>query len=411
MRSETVWDADTVRVTAEVLVPAGATLRVMPGVRVEFAGFHALTVLGRLLAQGEPARRIHFDSAQPWRFAPDSSTAGAWAGLRFPFPPADQGPSQLAYCVIEHAKGLGPGAPGGALSFAGGGDHRVENCILRENAADYGGALYCSHYAQPQVVGCLLEANHAFVAGGALYCLEAMPRLVASTVVANVDHNPQIVDRAATLVAMIARPQLTGCLVWANSFNYFEATALINTKPFYVRYNDIQTAHGGEGNFSADPWVLGEGEHPWALGPGSPCVDAGPPDTTGLALPLLDLAGRPRLIGGRLDLGCYEGDGSLTAVATAPPGRFGLAAYPNPVNGHATLVYHLAESAIVRLEILDIRGRLQSTLRAGRQAAGEQRADWTARDAAGRPLASGLYLARLSAGGRTLALRKLVLVR
>ena len=39
-RSETVWDADTVRVTADVLVPAGAILRVLPGVRVEFAGFH-----------------------------------------------------------------------------------------------------------------------------------------------------------------------------------------------------------------------------------------------------------------------------------------------------------------------------------------------------------------------------------
>lgn len=409
-RSETVWDADTVRVTGEVLVPAGATLRVLPGVRVEFAGFHALTVLGRLIARGEPAARIHFDSAEPWRFAPDSSTAGAWGGLRFPFPPADQGGSQLAYCVIEHAKGLGPATPGGALSFAAGGDHRVENCILRENAADYGGALCCSHYAQPLVVGCLLEANHAFVAGGALYALEAMPRLVACTLAANVDHNPQIVDRAATVVAMIARPQLTGCLAWGNSYNYFEDTALINTKPFYVRYNDLQTAHAGEGNFSADPLCLGEGAHPWALGPLSPCVDAGPADTTGLALPARDLAGRPRLGGGRLDVGCYEGDGSLTAVAATPSRAAALAIYPNPANGHATLVYRLAESGSVRLEILDIRGRLQSTLSAGWQAAGEQRADWQARDAAGRPLASGLYLARLSAGGRTLAVGKLLLI-
>jgi hypothetical protein len=139
-------------------------------------------------------------------------------------------------------------------------------------------------------------------------------------------------------------------------------------------------------------------------------VDAGPADTTGLALPARDLAGRPRLAGGRLDIGCYEGDGSLTAAGGAPPRAAGLAIHPNPANGHATLVYHLAESARVRLEILDIRGRLQSTLRSGWQAAGEQRVDWTARDAAGRPLASGLYLARLSAGGRTLAVGKLLLI-
>ena len=152
---------------------------------------------------------------------------------------------------------------------------------------------------------------------------------------ANVDHNPQSVDRAATLVAMIARPQLTGCLVWANRFNYFEDTALINTKPFYVRWNDIQTAHAGEGNISSDPDFVGEGEHPGRSAPLSPCVDAGPPDTTGLALPARDLAGRPRLAGGRLDQGCYEGDGSLTAVAAAPAAAASLAVYPNPANGHA----------------------------------------------------------------------------
>lgn len=409
-RSETVWDADTVRVTADLLVPAGSTLRVLPGVRVECAGFHTLTVAGRLIALGEPDARIHFDSAEPWQFVPDSTTAGAWGGLRFPFADATLGGSQLAYCVIEHAKGIGPAAPGGALSFAAGGDHRVENCILRENAADYGGALYCSHYAQPLVVGCLLEANHAFVSGGALYCLEAMPRLVACTLVGNVDHNPQIIDRAATVTALIARPQLTGCIVWGNTFSYFENTALINTKPFYVRYNDLQTPHAGTGNVGLDPLFVGEGEQPWALAAASPCVNAGPPDTTGLALPARDLAGAPRLVGGRLDAGCYEGDGSLTAAPTAPPATLSLRAHPNPAPGGGTLVFQLREAASVRLEILDIQGRHQSTLSAGWRNAGEHRIAWTARDAAGRRLAAGLYLARLSAGGRPLATCKLLLV-
>jgi len=405
-----VWDADTVRVTADVLVPAGSTLRVLAGVRVEFAGFHTLTVAGRLLALGAPAAPIHFDSAEPWRFAPDSTTAGAWGGLRFPFPDAQLGGSQLVYCVIEHAKGIGPAAPGGALSFAAGADHRVENCILRENAADYGGALYCSHYAQPLVVGCLLEGNHAFVSGGAVYCLEAMPRLVASTLVGNIDHNPQIVDRAATVTALIARPQLTGCVVWGNSFNYFENTALINTKPVYVRYNDLQTPHAGTGNFLADPLFVGEGAHPWALGAGSPCVDAGPPDTTGLALPRFDLVGRARVLAGRVDAGCYEGDGNLTGAPVAPPASLALFAHPNPVSAGGTFVFRLREAASVRLEVLDIRGRLQSTLSAGWRDAGEHRVAWTPRDASGRRLAAGLYLARLGAGGRQLATCKLLLL-
>ncbi|MFH2142603.1 MAG: LamG-like jellyroll fold domain-containing protein, partial [Bacteroidota bacterium] len=44
----------------------------------------------------------------------------------------------------------------------------------------------------------------------------------------------------------------------------------------------------------------------WSLQPTSPCINAGTPDTTGLNLPAIDLAGNPRIIGDTIDIGPYE---------------------------------------------------------------------------------------------------------
>lgn len=42
------------------------------------------------------------------------------------------------------------------------------------------------------------------------------------------------------------------------------------------------------------------------LQPTSPALNAGTPDTTGLMLPLTDLAGNPRIFGDTIDMGAYE---------------------------------------------------------------------------------------------------------
>jgi flagellar hook assembly protein FlgD len=51
------------------------------------------------------------------------------------------------------------------------------------------------------------------------------------------------------------------------------------------------------------------------------------------------------------------------------------------------------------------------TLWTGTAAAGAHRWHWDGRDGDGRPCATGIYLARLRAAGRTVAVAKLTLVR
>lgn len=78
-------------------------------------------------------------------------------------------------------------------------------------------------------------------------------------------------------------------------------------------------------------------------------------------------------------------------------------AYPNPFNPRTSIPFELAgagDEVAVRLEILDVRGRLMRTLLSGRRTAGRSYVvDWDGSDDGGRRLPSGVYLARLTADG------------
>jgi hypothetical protein len=75
-----------------------------------------------------------------------------------------------------------------------------------------------------------------------------------------------------------------------------------------------------------------------------------------------------------------------------------VAAYPNPFNPMTTIRYDLSASALVRLNIYDMGGRLVRTLVDGEAvSAGRQEASWEGRDESGRRVAAGAYFCRLEA--------------
>lgn len=94
---------------------------------------------------------------------------------------------------------------------------------------------------------------------------------------------------------------------------------------------------------------------------------------------------------------------------SAPAARL-LPATPNPFNPRCELRFVLAAAGPARLEVLDLVGRRLTLLVEGWHEAGEQVATWDGRDALGRALPSGVYLARLEAAGLCLS-TKLVLIR
>lgn len=73
---------------------------------------------------------------------------------------------------------------------------------------------------------------------------------------------------------------------------------------------------------------------------------------------------------------------------------------PNPFNPRTTIKYDLPESGPVRLSVFDVAGRLVRTLVDVSVPQGSHEAVWDGRDASGREVGSGSYLARLEFGER-----------
>lgn len=83
---------------------------------------------------------------------------------------------------------------------------------------------------------------------------------------------------------------------------------------------------------------------------------------------------------------------------------------PNPANPRCEITFELPEASPIHLEIFDAAGRLVKRLANGPFPAGFSRVIWDGADAAGQPMASGVYLVRVRSTAGDLA-RKITLVR
>lgn len=104
--------------------------------------------------------------------------------------------------------------------------------------------------------------------------------------------------------------------------------------------------------------------------------------------------------------------GNATSAAPAPRAGAQLVGNaPNPFNPSTRILYDLpADGAAVILSIHDLGGRLVRTLVDATEAGGRQAAEWDGRDDAGRPVAGGVYVYRLTAGDHSES-RKMVLLK
>src|SRR2546426_12760834 len=82
---------------------------------------------------------------------------------------------------------------------------------------------------------------------------------------------------------------------------------------------------------------------------------------------------------------------ALTAVDPPPPKVLALRPLENPFRGRLRVQLALPLAANVRMEILDVMGRIVCRTPSARLQPGEHRLDWDGRGADGRPVSSGAY--------------------
>jgi hypothetical protein len=327
------WSADTVIVTAEVRVPPGQSLIILPGVEVLFQVYCKLIVDNgaTLLAVGTLADSIRFDGL----------SGSSWHGIRF-LSASDS--SRLEYCYLTHgsATGSGEDIKGGAI-YCFRSSPSISGNTIRGNSAHDGGAIYCGNssptisgntisgnsatgtwsmgggiYCESSnsvIIGNTISGNSAYIRGGGIYCVSSSPSIIGNTIT----ENSVVYAFGGGIACNSSNPTLVNCILWGDS----PQEIYLDSGNLQASYCDIQGGFPGEGNIGLDPLFVdpANGDYHLQSTVGSfhggswlpdslysPCIDAGDPGSP--------FALEPMPNGGRINMG-FEGNTLEASLSTS----------------------------------------------------------------------------------------------
>ncbi len=203
----------------------------------------------------------------------------------------------------------------------GGGSAKLINCTFTQNSAKVeGGGIskaYCHNFT---LVNCIFSGNTADCGGGLHSNNASDLRLTNCTFGGNSALNGNAIACDSYWQIHPSNIQFTNCILWDDGgeiWNNDNSTITIN-------HSDVWGSWPGQGNIDADPCFVDEVNEDYHLLPASPCIDTGDPNY--VAEPNeTDLDGKPRIIGGRIDMGAYEYGQLLQADVRIVPRTISLA--------------------------------------------------------------------------------------
>ncbi|MCF7859717.1 MAG: T9SS type A sorting domain-containing protein [Candidatus Cloacimonetes bacterium] len=181
--------------------------------------------------------------------------------------------------------------------------------------------------------------------------------------------------------------------------------------------NNANIIDYGVNNMSEYPLFDSLGTYPYALLSGSPCIDTGTPDTTGLFLPPWDLIYNQRVWDGNnngeaiIDMGCYEfGADSVGVSQNLIPNILNhLTNYPNPFNPSTSIQFSIQNDSKVELTIYNIKGQKVKTLYSGIAKEGKHSIIWNGKDTNNKLVSSGIYFYKLKTNNKELTHKMLMM--
>ena len=271
------------------------------------------------------------------------------------------------------------------------------------------------------IINSIISKNSSVEIGGAFFG-------TCNAVIINSDFNDNNGQVGAVEVSDGGNIEVVNSIMWDHVspeiyFNQYERPNFAE-----ISYTDIKngesgiqtngngTYYWGPGNINQAPLFVDSLNDNYQLLPGSPCIDAGTPDTTGLNLPPIDLAGNQRIYNGIIDIGAYEWQG---AGIDEPDTSFIHSLYlfnntPNPFKESTTISFISADYERIKdytLSIYNTKGQLVKRYYGSKDDFWvKTEIVWDGTDEHGKQIAPGTYFYKLEYNGNAVV-RKMVKIR
>ena len=295
---------------------------------------------------------------------------------------------------------------GGAISITEASDYPVfiERNIFHGNRATNAGGIYLRFATNILISNNIFDDNAANSGGGIVIWQNAStPEYFFEVINNTFVENHAVVNGGAFRLGGEEGEDIVfmNNIFWGNvagvGNSIINASQSDTIRVFYSNVDpaDISGLWAGYGNINEDPMFVDTGDHPYQVNDYSPCIDTGTPDTTGLNLPDIDLAGEVRIFNDRVDMGAYEwntfvGTEEFESQARKLSGE--VWNFPNPFSASTNIAYELQQPSTVQIIIYNYLGK-QIEVFQQKKSAGKQQVLW---DAEGYP--DGIYYFRLQAG-------------
>ena len=189
-----------------------------------------------------------------------------------------------------------------------------------------------------------------------------------------------------------------------------------------------------EGNIDTNPQWIETGDSAYQLQWNSPCIDAGVPmyefgmdypyikiedekivlykiDGDTLHIPSTDLAGNPRIVNGRIDMGAYEYQDTSTRIKKLFLKNLQetkIDVYPTPFSEHTFISFKLEEKAEVQVIIYDLAGHQVKHLMDAKLPTGEYSLTWEGKNEWDETTKPGTYIVSFIINKQKVANTKIV---
>ncbi len=178
------------------------------------------------------------------------------------------------------------------------GASEIDGNIIMNNTAQNGAGIYCAGgLSVVQIISNnTIIWNSATELGGGGIGVYSSPKIINNTICFNTTTG----SGGAIYSGTSATPTVLNTILWGNTSPEIE----LYRATIYVTYSDVQGGWPGESNINADPLFVDPDNRDYHLQAGSPCIDAGDPNSPN------DTDGT------RADIGAFYYDQSIMPVPT-----------------------------------------------------------------------------------------------